>query len=314
MPFTPVALPIQQILMTNFITDIATITNANTLLIQAKLEDLINDLEIDIAGLSIGADNPINYLRAQSVIIQDQSLLYQTGSPTPTIIASLTKNISNESIFQADHLIANIDAAFDATTINNLVVNTTSVLNGSTTLNAPVTINSSLIQSKENVTSNLTWDGTISGAATATLNLTSTSRQNIFVTLKASASVPNSVYDGTNIDPNISEFQLIIDFDSVSPPAANTVFTIYLVDVIESNASSSITSPVKLATIPIKLIGGTNQSTSTSIVTHDNVNSVGLPTSATFEKYGTNVTFNYILDNINDDRIIVSGLIGASIF
>jgi hypothetical protein len=46
MPFTPISLPIQQILMTNFVTDIATITNANTLLLQAKLEDLINDLRM----------------------------------------------------------------------------------------------------------------------------------------------------------------------------------------------------------------------------------------------------------------------------
>lgn len=315
MPFTPVALPIQQILMTNFITDIATITNANTLLIQAKLEDLINDLEIDISGLSIGTDNPINYLRAQSVIVQDQSLLYQTGSPTPTIIASLTKNISNESIFQVDHLITNIDADFDIITVNDLTVDVSATLDGTSTFNAPITINSSLAQSKESVIADLTWDGTIGGAAEATLTLTSTSRQNIFVTVRASAApTPNAVFDGTNIDSDISEFQLVLDFDSVSPPAPNTVFTIYIVDFIEAQASTSITNPVQLATIPIKILGGTNQSISAPIKTHDDTNSVGAPSSATFEQYGVNVTFNYILDLNNDDRLVVSSLIGASIF
>ncbi len=315
MPFAPVALPIQQILMTNFITDIATITNANTLLIQAKLEDLINDLEIDISGLSIGTDNPINYLKAKSVIIQDQSLLYQAGTPTPTVIASLTKNGSNESIFQVDRLITNIDADFDIITVNDLTVDIDATFDGTSTFNAPITIASSLAQSKESVIADLTWNGTIGGAAVATLTLTSTSRQNIFVTVRASAApTPNAVFDGINIDSNISEFQLVLDFDSVSPPAPNTVFTIYIVDFIEAQASTSITSPVKLATIPIKVLGGTNQSTTNSIITHDNINNVGLSSSATFEQYGVNVTFNYILDILNDDRLVVSSLTGASIF
>jgi hypothetical protein len=317
MPFTPISLPIQQVLMTNFVTDIATITNANTLLLQAKLEDLINDLEIDITNLSIGTDNPINYIKAQSVIIQDQSLIYQTGSPTPTIIASLTKNISNESIFQADHIIANIDLSIDGGSVNTLLVNNAATFDGTSEFNAPVTINSSVIESQESISSTFTFDPLsvlYPTTATTTLTLTSTSRQNIFVTLPVTtAPTINAVYTGAAINAAITDFLIIINFDLTSPPLPNTKFTIYLVDVIDS-AAISIVSTVQLAGLPLTLVGGTNLSTATSIITHNNTSSIGLATTADLEVYGTNITFNYILDSNTDDRLIVSSLVGASIF
>jgi hypothetical protein len=314
MAFTPISLPIQQILMTNFVTDIATITNANTLLLQAKLEDLINDLEIDISNLSIGTDTPINYLKAQTVILQDTGLLYQTGLPTPTVIASLTKNISNESIFQVDRLITNTAATFNAATLNNLTINTSAIFNGTSTFNAPLTIASSVIESKESITTDFTWDGTAGSPAAGSITLSSTSKQNIFVTLKAStAPATNPIYDGTNINASISSFELTINFDSVSPPAQNTVFTIYFVDVVDSSLNS-IKSPVQLAAIPIKILAGTNLLTSSAITLHDGISNVGLSSSSDFNEYSSNVTFTYILDSSSADRLIASGLVGASLF
>jgi len=317
MPFTPISLPIQQMLLTNFVTDIATITNANTLLLQAELEDLINDLEIDVTNKSIGTDTPINYLKADTVILQDTGLIYQTGSPTPTIIATLAKNISNESILTVDRLITNISAGFDIVTLNDLTVATIATINGTVDFNAPVTINSSVIESKELVQADLLWTGTIGTPAEATITLTDTSRQNIFLTLKAStAPDPTPVYDGVgSIDANISEFNVIIDFDATNPPAQNTKFTIYLADVIDSFAFSTIINPaVQTAAIPVKFLAGTNLSTTNSIVLHDNVNSVGVPISSTIESYGTSVTFNYIIDVNNDDRLLATSLVGTSIF
>ena len=49
-------------------------------------------------------------------------------------------------------------------------------------------------------------------------------------------------------------------------------------------------------------------------ILHDNVNNVGIPSTVTFNQYGTNVTFDYILDSSNDDRLVVSSTVGASIF
>lgn len=317
MPFTPISLPIQQILMTNFVTDIATITNANTLLLQAKLEDLINDLEIDIAGTSIGTTTPINYLKAQTVILQDTGLIYQAGSPSPTVIATLAKNISNESILTVDHIVTNMTAGFDTITTNDLTVNTTATFDGTSEFNAPVTINNSVIESKELVQADLLWTGTPGTPAEATITLSNTSRQNIFLTLKASTAPDTTpVYDGsTAIDSNITAFNIIIDFDATNPPAENTKFTIYLVDVIDSVALATIVSPyVQTWASPIEFIAGTNLNTTNTILLHDDINSVGIADSTTYNPYGASVTFNYIIDSNNDDRLLATSLVGTSIF
>jgi|688.fasta_scaffold147578_2 hypothetical protein len=317
MPFTPISLPIQQILMTNFVTDIATISNANVLLLQAKLEDLINDLEIDISNRTIGTDTPISYLKADTVILQDTGLIYQTGSPTPTIIATLAKNISNESVLTVDNLVTNISAGFDTVVANGITVNTSALFSGTSTFSGPVTINSSVVESKETVQADLLWTGTVGTPAEATITLSNTSRQNIFLTLKAStAPDPTPVYDGISaINPSISEFNIIIDFDLTNPPAQNTKFTIYIVDVINSGALSTIIVPVvQAAAIPVKFIAGTNLNTTNTILLHDNVNSVGLPDTTTLNQYGSSVTFNYIIDANNDDRLLATSFAGTSIF
>jgi hypothetical protein len=321
MPFTPISLPIQQMLLTNFVTDIATITNANTLLLQAQLEDLINDLEIDISNKTIGTDTPINYLKSDTVILQDTGLIYQTGSPTPTIIATLNKNVGNESILTVDRIISNISASFDAITTNDITIVNSATLTGTTVFNAPVTINSSVIESKENVLANLTWTGVIGTPAVATITLSNTSRQNIFLTLKAStAPTLNPVYNGsTAVNPNISEFNIIINFDLTNPPAQNTKFTIYIVDVINSVSLTSIaTVPsapyVQTWASPIKFIAGTNLNTTNTILLHDDINSVGVADTTTYNPYGASATFNYIIDVNNDDRLLATSLVGTSVF
>ena len=314
MPFAPISLPTNEILLTNFVTDIATITNANISLIQAQLEDLINTLEIDVPGNSIGTTNPILFLKTNSIILQDTGLIFQSGLPSPTTIATLSKNGSNESVFQVDHLITNIDATFDVIDLNTLTVNTLATFDGDSEFNAPITINSSVVESKQSVILDLDWDG-VATSAESTITLTNTSRQNIYITLKATtAPTANPVYDGTSaLEPTLTAFNINIDFDATAPPVENTKFTFYLVDVTNS-LSSSIAGVVQLAGIEIKLVAGTNQSTSTAILLHDNINDVGIPDTTQFVPYGTNITLNYILDSLNDDRLLVTSLVGAEIF
>ena len=81
-----------------------------------------------------------------------------------------------------------------------------------------------------------------------------------------------------------------------------------------NSLSSSIAGVVQSAGIEIKLVAGTNQSTSTAILLHDNINDVGIPDTTQFVPYGTNITLNYILDSLNDDRLLVTSLVGAEIF
>lgn len=317
MAFLPVSLPIQEILLTNFVTDIATISNSNDLLLQAKLEDLINNLEIDITNLSIGTDNAINYIKTQSVIIQDQGFIYQTGNPNQ-IIAKLEKNISNQSIFTVDILNVNSIAGLSQVTLNDLTVNTSLTIDGATTFNNPVTVNSSFIESKEVVTVDLESN---SPEAKATITLSNTSRQNIFVRLKATtAPTLNPVYTGTVISPGLTNIALYIDFDATNPPAQNTVFTIHILDIVEATTQTSIISAVNTATLPLRIKPGVNQSTSTNIVLHNNSNSVGVnPASTvtpnkTVAQYGNNATFEYIIDQTLLDRLIIKSMVAMELF
>ncbi|CAB4158554.1 hypothetical protein UFOVP699_17 [uncultured Caudovirales phage] len=317
MAFLPVSLPIQEILLTNFVTDIATISNSNDLLLQAKLEDLINNLEIDITNLSIGTDNAINYIKTQSVIIQDQGFIYQTGNPNQ-IIAKLEKNISNQSIFTVDILNVNSIAGLSQVTLNDLTVNTSLTIDGATTFNNPVTVNSSFIESKEVVTVDLESN---SPEAKATITLSNTSRQNIFVRLKATtAPTLNPVYTGTVISPGLTNIALYIDFDATNPPAQNTVFTIHILDIVEATTQTSIISAVNTATLPLRIKPGVNQSTSTNIVMHNNSNSVGVnPASTvtpnkTVAQYGNNATFEYIIDQTLLDRLIIKSMVAMELF
>ena len=76
MAFTPVDIPTQEVLETDFVVDLRVISNANTILLKDTLESLINNLEIDVNTLSIGTDTPISFLRSDSVIMEDTGFVY----------------------------------------------------------------------------------------------------------------------------------------------------------------------------------------------------------------------------------------------
>jgi hypothetical protein len=196
MAFTPVSLPIQEILLSDFVTDIASISNTNDLLLKDKLEDLINIFEMDLNTISIGTDNPINYVKAGTVIAQGTGFVFQTNAPVQ-VISKIEKNVSNESVFTIDRINANLSIDSDEFTANDLTVNTTLVSDGAATFNSSITSNGQFIESKETVILDLTK--TSATEASARLTLTSSSRKNIFVTLKATtAPTLNPVYDGTS--------------------------------------------------------------------------------------------------------------------
>lgn len=325
MAFSPVSLPIQEILLTNFVTDIATISNANDLLLQDKLEDLINLFEIDLNTLAIGTDNPINYVRAESFIIQDTGLIFQTGTPSQ-IIARLEKNTSTQSVLTVDNINNNLLIDTDSLVANDVTINDSLTIGAPTVANGLIQYNASLIESKETVILDLTKSLT-GTEAVARLTLTSTSRRNIFVKLKATTSPAlNFVYDGVSaFAPSINDIELYVDFDASNPPAPNTPFTIYIVDIINS-ASSSIVAAANSGTLPLVIKPGTNLSTTTPILLHANTGNVGVnPASTNFagsavlnsnvhRQYGHNISLLYILDENLDDRFIISGMVGMEFF
>lgn len=323
MAFTPVELPIQEILLTNFITDIASITNANSLILKDKLEDLLNNFEIDTTAISIGADNPINYLRTQSLVLQGTGFTFQTGSPAQ-IIARLEKNLSNESVFTVDSIVSNSSISTSALTVGGVTVNTNLIVDAGATaqVNSPISFTSSVVESKESVIVDFTKDST---EARGTITLSSTSRQNIMVKFRATtAPTLNPVYNGGGSFNSINLFSLYIDFDATNPPIPNSVFRLHLVDIVETNGSSII-SEVGISGIPVVFRGGVNQGTSNPILfqagdsTYDvgiNPNSTEVTVSDQLLKslvpvpYGHSLSLLYIIDEDSDDRLLINGMVG----
>jgi len=321
MAFTPVSIPIQEILLSDFVTDIASISNTNDLLLKDKIEDLINVLEIDLNTISIGTDSPINYVKAGTVIAQGNGFIFQTNAPVQ-VISKIEKNVSNESVFTIDRIDANLSIDTDIFTVNDITVNTALTSDGEAVFNASLQLNSQFIESKESVTLDLIKTSSTDGSAR--LTLTSTSRKNIFVTLKAtSAPTLNPLYDGISaIVAGITNLAVYIDFDAANPPAPNSSFTIYIVDVIEGITSTSIITAVTLAAIPVYISGGFNLNVgpASTILLHDSTSSVGvnpassLPSNTQIVQYRNNASLLYIIDQTSNDRLIVTSLVGMELF
>lgn len=316
MAFTPVDLPIQEILQTDFITDIGVISNSNALILKDKLEDLLNNFEIDTNTISIGTDNAINYIKTQNVIMQDGGFVFQTGSPNQ-IIAKLEKNTGSQSVLNVD--IINIDSSLstDILTANSLTLNSSLTSNGPATFNAPVELKSAFVTSKETIVYLLEKNG---AAAETRIVLTSTSKNEIFLKLQAETNIgATQVYDGvSSIVPGITDFIVYFDFDVNSPPAQNAVFTVHLVDVVSNTTGLSISNAVTLGGIPIKFKAGTNLNSAAPIKMHYDLDaegvSVGIQPSSPIYKYGSSISLLYILDENTIDRLIIKNLVGMEIF
>jgi len=303
------------------VTDVASISNTNDLLLKDKLEDLINIFEIDLNTISIGTDSPINYVKASTLIAQGTGFIFQTNAPVQ-VISKLEKNTSNESVFTVDRINANLSIDADVFVANDITANTTLTADGAATFNSSVTVNGQFTESKESVTLDLTKTSATEGSAR--LTLTSTSRKNIFVKLKAStAPTLNPVYDGTSaITAGITNLALYIDFDATNPPAPNSSFNIYIVDVTEEFSSTSIISAITSGILPFVINGGFNLNAGISVPVylHDGVNLVGVNPASTvvgndqLSQYGNNVSLLYIVDQNSNDRLVVTSLVGMEFF
>lgn len=294
MAFTPIDIPIQEILETDFVVDMRIIDNSNFLLLKDKLEDLVNNLEIDTNTLSIGTDTPISYLRTDSLILEDTGFIMQTGMPVQTI-AALTKNGSDQSVLNVDILSVDSTIQSDSLSVNALTINDSLQVDGPATFNASTTNLESVIESKEAFTSVLT--NTLN-VATTTVTLTSTSRQNIFLTLDADVTVYSS-----GLVAGLTDINVIIDFDATNPPAQNTEFTIYIVDI--QSGGTSILIDVNAYPLGLTISAGTNQNTAGNIKLHNGSTSSLTIASAGVLEYNSLVSLLYIIDSSSDDRLMV---------
>ena len=92
MAFTPTTLATTPLLETTFISDMRIIVNANTTLLKSKIEDTINELQIDLVNKYIGVDLPIGKLYSQDVVVSNQIVFKSGTSGSATTIASLTQS------------------------------------------------------------------------------------------------------------------------------------------------------------------------------------------------------------------------------
>jgi hypothetical protein len=255
------------------------------------------------------------------VIAQGNGFIFQTNAPVQ-VISKIEKNVSNESVFTIDRIDANLSIDTDIFTVNDITVNTALTSDGEAVFNASLQLNSQFIESKESVTLDLIKTSSTDGSAR--LTLTSTSRKNIFVTLKAtSAPTLNPLYDGISaIVSGITNLAVYVDFDAANPPAPNSSFTIYIVDVIEGITSTSIITAVTLAAIPVVISGGFNLNVgpTSPISLHDSTSLVGvnpassLPSNTQIVQYRNNASLLYIIDQTSNDRLIVTSLVGMELF
>ena len=326
MAFSPINLAIQEILQTDFITDLAQIHNSNVLILKDKLEDLINTFEMDINTISIGVDNPINNINTQNVIMQDGGFIFQTGIPNQ-IIAKLEKNGSDESVLNVDHLNIDMISSMNDLSVNTATVNTSLTSAGPATFTNTLKYDSSIVESKETVSVPVTYN-IVTNEAEGRITLTNTSRRNIYVNLSCATAIgPNQVYDTgtTSLNAGIIDFSFYIDFDANNPPAQNTTFTIYLVDVVEDSTSSSISSDVNLAGLELKFKAGVNAAAANApIVLHNDfvTNNLFLGIRSTnanvlaqaITENAANATFNYILDQNTNDRLLITSMVGMEVY
>lgn len=320
MAFTPIDLPIQEMLQTDFIVDIATIHNSNVLLLKDKLEDVINNFEIDTNTISIGTDNPINSIRTVDIVIQDGGFVFQTGTPNQ-IIAKLEKNGSNESVFTVDNINVDNGISVDTINVNTLVINDGATISGPTQFTSSLRYDSQFVESRENISVTLEKSG---NNAKGTVTLTNTSKRHIYVTLEAETAVGTTrVWNGTSFVGILEHINLNIDFDANNPPAQNAVFTFHIVDIIENSGYVSLLPNINATAgaIGVNITPGINQSTSNNILMHYDLASEGHRLGFNFGAsipgallpYGANVTLNYIIDSNLNDRLIVTSKEGFAI-
>jgi hypothetical protein len=322
MAFTPIDLPIQEILQSDFITDIAQIHNSNVLILKDKIEDVVNILEIDTNSISIGTDNPINNIRTQNVVIQDGGFIFQTGIPNQ-IIARLIKLGNGQSSLNVDNLSVDFIAQISDLQVNDLTVSNSLTTTGNLTASSTLIYNESIVESTEKIACDFQFDGI--NQALGRVVLTNTSRRNIYITAKCETVLgPTQIWDGSALNPGISSFSLFIDFDANNPPAVNTTFTIYLVDVVENSANVSIANQVNLASLSFTVKPGLNLATgSNPIILHNDLDNLGFslginplssnPLNNQITNLGSNVTLNYLID-YSIDKLIVRSLVGMEVF
>jgi hypothetical protein len=103
MAFTNTTLSITPLLETTFISDMRIIVNSNVTVLKSKIEDVINELQIDLVNKYIGTDTPLGLVRTNNLVVANQLLFKDGPSVGATTIAELRQS-AGTSTFSAHHI------------------------------------------------------------------------------------------------------------------------------------------------------------------------------------------------------------------
>lgn len=279
MAFNQLTLQIEDILQADFVPDAFLKVNTNFVEIQSTLEDLINTLEIDIANKKIGTETPINLLRTENIVIKAGTLLYQTSVGSQ--VASLVLNGSNESVFNVDHLIVDSDLSVATinssgnTTLTQLIVNSTSVLNGKVTFTPTPAYTPQIVQISLIYNSSTNF-------AEGEIVLTNSSRKHSYLELVCDA----STYSAGAFNPLINGVKIKITLHTTTPPADGSEITLAFYRLV--SGSTDVTTTYASLSKPINLIPNTllaiQENTPGTLGTPIRFQNVALKSNITFAK------------------------------
>jgi hypothetical protein len=103
MPFTNTSLSTTSLLETTFISDMRIIVNSNTTVLKNKIEDIINNLQIDLVNRYLGVDQPLGNVYTNGLTVSSGFLFKNGTASSAATIASLTQS-SGYSTFLSDNI------------------------------------------------------------------------------------------------------------------------------------------------------------------------------------------------------------------
>jgi len=272
MAFTNVTLNTQPLLESTFISDMRLILNANVSVIKGKVEDLINTFEIDLTNKYIGVDNYFNQVKTNNVILGN-SITFMDSTNT---IGSLTKS-AGKSILSIDKLVIQAGGTIDMSgTANTMAIKRLGVgiplasitadgfYVGSSTVSVPSQFygeaafpKQAITQSTEGSTNTVITTTALNTGGVdyyyGTLKLTKSSKQFIYLTVRAADTSPSSS----------KPVVIFVYEDTVDRPDPGQTFTIV---VREYQTSASVDVAVA-SWGPIRIVPGfTNAASGTPVL------------------------------------------------
>lgn len=240
MAFSKLDLPIKDIRNTENIGDSLIKFNNNYQILTNKIEEIVNELELDLSNKKIGVDNAIKSHKLEDLIIDNGSITFQIGTQNnKSIIATLINN-NGSSQLTVDDININNSVSTTNTSTSNLTSTTSSSLNN-VEISNKLTNKGSRIESFQKLSKNLVdsnYDSNVP-EITVDITLTETSRYNNFITLVASDS---NIYSSGNWQiTNGTIIKIRLNFDNNNPPIEGQNFNFTFVR-IEDNNGNDITS------------------------------------------------------------------------